>query len=99
MSKQLYLTAHFELNNPDDFAPTFAGHAKASRAKPGCLFFYLIRDRDNPAKFATMECWENYDYFTQHTEDDEHSAFHKKIKKVWKEEPEVFEGELVMGME
>ena len=99
MSKQLYLIAQFELNKPDEFAPTFAEHAKASRAKPGCLFFYLIRDRDHPAKFATMESWEDYSYFEQHVADDEHTAFHAKIKQYWKSEPDVMEADLLMGME
>ena len=99
MTKQLYLTAKFELNKPDEFAPTFADHARASRAKVGCLFFYLIRDRAHPAKFATMECWETYAHFEQHVADDEHVAFLAKIKKYWKGEPEVMEADLVMGME
>ena len=96
---QLYLTAKFDLNDADNFASTFAEHAKASRAKPGCLFFYLVRDRANASQFMTMECWENYDYFEQHVADDEHAAFHAKISKVWKHEPEVMEADLVMGME
>lgn len=99
MKKQLYLIAKFELNNPDEFASTFAEHAKASRAKPGCLFFYLIRDRNEPAKFATMECWETYEHFEQHVADDEHEAFHAKIKQYWKHEPVVTEADLLMGME
>ena len=99
MAKQLYLTASFDLNDADAFAPTFAEHARASRAKVGCLFFYLIRDRNEPSKFATMECWEDYSYFEQHVADEEHEAFHAKIKQVWKEEPVVMEGDLVMGME
>ena len=99
MSKQLYLMAHFELDRPDEIASTFAEHAKASRAKPGCLFFYLIRDRDNPAKFATMECWENYDYFEQHVADEEHSTFQEKLKPYKQREPDVMECDLVMGME
>ena len=99
MSKQLYLTAQFELDKPDDFAATFAEHAKASRAKEGCLFFYLIRDRDNPAHFATMECWDTYAHFEQHVADDEHSAFQKKLKPHLKGEPRVMEADLVMGME
>ena len=96
---QLYLTAKFDLNDADNFASTFTEHAKASRAKPGCLFFYLVRDRANASQFMTMECWENYDYFEQHVADDEHAAFHAKISKVWKHEPEVMEADLVMGME
>ncbi|NJB85676.1 quinol monooxygenase YgiN [Lewinella marina] len=99
MAKQLYLIAQFELNDADNFAPIFREHAKASRAKPGCLFFYLIRDRENPAKFATMECWEEYRYFEDHVNDDEHNAFHTKISKVWKREPDVMEADLLCGME
>ena len=99
MSKQLYLTAKFDLNDADDFAPTFAEHARASRAKAGCLFFYLIRDRETPSQFMTMECWDEYHYFEAHTKDAEHDAFLAKIKKVWKHEPEVMEGDLVLGME
>lgn len=99
MSKQLYLMAHFELKQADEFAPIFAEHAKASRAKAGCLFFYLIRDRETPTKFATMECWENHDYFLQHTKDEEHDKFIAKIKQYWKGEPDVMECDLVMGME
>ncbi|MCP9237552.1 putative quinol monooxygenase [Lewinella sp. JB7] len=95
MSKPLYLIAQFELNQPDEFAPTFAAHAAASRDKPGCRFFYLIRDRENPAKFATMECWETYEHFEQHVADDEHAAFHSQIKRYWKGEPEVMEADVV----
>ncbi len=99
MSKQLYLTAQFELNKPDEFAPIFKEHARASRAKVGCLFFYLIRDRENSARFATMECWDTYAHFEQHVADEEHTAFHGKIKQYWKAEPDVMEADLVMGME
>ena len=99
MAQQLYLTAAFDLNDADNFAPTFAEHARASRAKEGCLFFYLIRDRETPSKFATMECWDEYKYFEQHVNDAEHQAFHAKIKKVWKQEPTVMEADLVVGME
>ena len=52
------------------FEATFREHARASRAKEGCMFFYLIRDRDNPAHFATMECWDTYAHFEQHVADD-----------------------------
>ena len=99
MSKQLYLTAQFELDKPDEFAEIFADHAKASRAKEGCLFFYLIRDRDNPAHFATMECWDTYAHFEQHVADDEHTAFQSKLKPHLKGKPQVMEADLVMGME
>ncbi|THH41179.1 putative quinol monooxygenase [Neolewinella litorea] len=99
MAKQLYLTAQFELEDADAFASNFHDHAKASRAKPGCLFFYLIRDRHNPARFATMECWEDYSYFEQHVNDEEHNAFHAKISQVWKREPDVMEADLLCGME
>ncbi|MBB4077686.1 quinol monooxygenase YgiN [Lewinella aquimaris] len=95
MSKPLYLIAQFELNKADEFADTFAEHARASKDKPGCRFFYLIRDRENPAKFATMECWDTYAHFEQHVADDEHTEFHGKIKQYWKEEPVVMEGDLV----
>ena len=99
MSKQLYLTAQFELDKPDEFAATFAAHAKASRAKEGCLFFYLIRDRDKPAHFATMECWDTYAHFEQHVADDEHTEFQSKLKPHLKGKPQVMEADLVMGME
>ncbi|NJC26223.1 putative quinol monooxygenase [Neolewinella antarctica] len=99
MSKQLYLIAKFDLKKADKAYPIFKKHAKASRAKLGCLFFYLIQDKDDPSKFATMECWENYDYFEQHVADDEHEAFFKKIKKHFRKDPEVMEANLVMGME
>lgn len=99
MSQQLYLIAKFDLDDADNFAPVFAQHAKDSRAKVGCLFFYLIRDREDPSKFATMECWENYAYFEQHVADEEHEAFFKKIKPLFREDPVVMEADLLMGME
>ncbi|WP_116127511.1 putative quinol monooxygenase [Lewinella sp. IMCC34183] len=99
MSKQLYLTAKFNLDKPDEVEPIFREHAKASRAKEGCLFFYLIRDRDNDAHFATMECWDTYAHFEQHVADDEHTNFQSKLKPHLKGDPEVMEGDLVSGME
>jgi len=99
MSKQLYLTASFELKDADQFAPTFAKHASATRRKVGCLFFYLIRDREDDTKFATMECWDTYADFEAHVADDEHTAFFKKIKPLFKKDPVVMEADLLQGME
>ena len=99
MPKQLYLIAKFDLEDAETAYPIFKKHAKASRAKVGCLFFYLIRDKDDPSKFATMECWENYGYFEQHVADEEHTEFHGKIKQHFRSAPEVMEANLVMGME
>lgn len=99
MSKQLYLTASFELNEADRFAPIFAKHAADSRRKEGCLFFYLIRDREDPSKFATMECWDTYADFEAHVADEEHDAFFKQIKPLFRKDPVVMEADLLMGME
>jgi quinol monooxygenase YgiN len=99
MSKQLYLIAKFELNDADSFAPIFAKHAKDSRRKEGCLFFYLIRDREYPRQFATMECWDTYADFEAHVADQEHAAFFKQIKPLFRKDPVVTEADLVMGME
>ncbi len=99
MPDQLYLTAKFDLKDPDKIAPVFREHARASRAKEGCLFFYLIRDRDKPALFATMECWDTYAHFEQHVADDEHTEFQSKLKPHLNGDPEVMEGDLISGME
>lgn len=99
MSKQLYLIAKFDLEDADVAEPIFRKHAKDSRSKLGCLFFYLIRDKDDPSKFATMECWDDYAYFEKHVADEEHELFFSKIKKHFRTDPEVMEADLVMGME
>ena len=99
MAKQLYLIAKFDLEDSDIAYPIFKEHARASRAKEGCLFFYLIRDREDSSKFATMECWDEYSYFEQHVADEEHTEFFGKIKKHFRKDPEVMEADLVMGME
>jgi len=99
MPQQLYLIAKFDLDKADDFAPIFAKHAADSRRKEGCLFFYLIRDRKEPSKFATMECWDTYADFEAHVADDEHAAFFKQIKPLFRVDPVVTEADLLMGME
>lgn len=101
MSKQLYLQAHMHLkaDQADEFTPIFKEHARLSRSKPGCLFFYLVRENDDPTKFGTMECWENEEYFHQHVADAEHKEFEPKLKKALAEEVDVRLCELVMGME
>ncbi len=99
MSKQLYLIAKFDLDDADNFAPIFAKHALDSRRKEGCLFFYLIRDREAPSQFATMECWDTYADFEAHVADEEHAAFFKQIKPLFRKDPEVMEADLVAGME
>ncbi|MEO0734203.1 MAG: antibiotic biosynthesis monooxygenase [Bacteroidota bacterium] len=96
---QLYLVAKFDLDDADRFAPIFAKHAADSRRKEGCLFFYLIRDRDNPSEFATMECWDTYADFEAHVADAEHDAFFKQIKPLFRKEPEVLVADLVQGMQ
>ena len=99
MSKTLYLTASFELDDADNFAPVFKKHAADSRRKEGCLFFYLIRDRKDPSKFATMEAWDTYADFEAHVADDEHAAFFKQIKPLFRKDPVVMEADLLQGMD
>lgn len=99
MPEQLYLIATFELDDADRFAPIFAKHAADSRRKEGCLFFYLIRDREDPSKFATMECWDTYADFEAHVADEEHDIFFKQIKPLFRRAPQVMEANLLQGME
>lgn len=101
MSKTLYLVAHMHLreDQADDFEQTFREHARASRAKAGCLFFYLVREADDRSKYSTMEAWENNDYFEQHVADDEHEKFQKKLQPVLQKEVDARMYELIQGMD
>ncbi len=85
---------------PDaDFADRFAEHARATRAKPGNLFMYLVRDEKDPTKFSTMEAWDSFDYFQQHVDDDEHQEFAALIKPLFAVAPDERRYELVQGMD
>lgn len=101
MPTVLYLIAHMHLEEKeaDAFEETFREHARASRAKPGNLFFYLVREQDDPTKYSTMEAWENMDYFDQHVADEEHEAFQEKLQPVLRKEVDARQYELVQGMD
>jgi quinol monooxygenase YgiN len=46
-----------------------------------------------------MECWDTYADFEAHVADQEHAAFFKQIKPLFRKDPVVTEADLVMGME
>lgn len=90
---------HLKQAEADKFEQTFREHARASRAKPGCLFFYLVREEDDRTKYSTMEAWENKDYFEQHVADEEHEKFQEQLQPVLQKEVDARLYELIQGMD
>ena len=101
MPDTLYLIGHMHLKEAeaDAFEATFRQHARASRAKPGCLFFYLVREEEDRSKYSTMEAWESHDYFDRHVADEEHEKFKEKLQPVLREEVDARFYDLIQGMD
>lgn len=97
--QRLYLVAHMQVDPAavEEITPLFEQHAHACQQKPGSVFFYLIQDRDDPAKFSTMECWERMQDFQRHLDDEEHQRFQAKLQPRLAAEPEEHRCRLLVG--
>ena len=53
----------------DEFVAVMKEDATQSRLEAGCLRFDLLRDNDNPNKFACYEVWSNADALKAHMDE------------------------------
>ena len=72
-----YVSAGLELTpgtDPQAAATMLAGLAETTRDEPGCIFFEVRQNIDDPQRFTLWECWTGPDALARHFEYDHTKA-------------------------
>ena len=67
----------------------FAQHVEDGRNDRGNLFFSMMRRKENPAHFFSLECWESMADIENHDAQPHHPVFLAQLAKIQAKEKEV----------